>query len=297
MTVNLTASEGLAFARDSIEVADETVAFVSKGEGRDVLLIHGALVTLDDMILALGDLASEFRLVAVDRPGHGSSSREPRNASLWRQAAIIRETSKALGLSRPIVVGHSYGGAVALAYGMLFSAEVGGIVALAPICFPELRLEHLLFGPRATPFIGNHWAAWADKTSDRALLPALWRAMFLPQAMPEQYARAFPFHLAARSTRSPTEGEDAMLLWSDLSRSAVRYRRLSAEVAILGGDRDVVVNNHIHGAVAATLIPGAVYEPVAGTGHMLHHFHPDRVAKWIRTFSQRVRAEPMRAIA
>lgn len=294
---NLAASAGSAAVRKTVEVAGETVAYTSTGQGPDVLLIHGALVTLDDLILALGGMADEFRLVAVDRPGHGGSSRKPPDASLWRQAAILREASITLGLSRPVVVGHSYGGGVALAYAMQFPDEVSGVVAMAPICFPEVRLEHALFGPRATPLVGKYWAAWADKTSDRALMPALWRAMFLPQAMPEEFERLFPFQLAALSTGSPVEGEEAMMLMSDLGQSAMRYSRLRVPVAILGGDRDIVVNNHIHGVLAAAMIPGAVYETVPGSGHMLHHFHQDRVIERVRAFARPAEAVPRRASA
>lgn len=88
-----------------------------------------------------------------------------------------------------------------------------------------------------------------------------------------------------------------MLLLSDLAQSAMRYPKLMTPVAILGGDRDVVVNNHIHGVLAAAMIPGAVYETVPGSGHMPHHFHQDRVVARIRDFARPAKAEPRRATA
>lgn len=242
-----------------------------------------------NVLLGLGELSDEFHVVAVDRPGHGMSSRKPLHASLWRQTEVIREVALRLKLTRPVIVGHSYGGAIALAYGMLFPDDVAGIVALAPICLPEFRLEHVLFGPRATPVVGKHWAAWADKSTDRILLPTLWRTMFKPQTMPDAFERHYPFRMAGRTTRSPLEGEESMALWADLTRSGLQYAGLRARVAIMGGDRDIVVNNGLHGRVAASLIPGAIYENIPGSGHMLHHFFQPRVVEHVRAFA---RAEP-----
>src|SRR4051812_41208959 len=71
-------------------------------------------------------------------------------------------------------------GAVALALGMSRPEEIAGILALAPICFPELRLEQVLFGPRAVPVAGDALAHSAGAAVDSALLPLLWRVMFLP---------------------------------------------------------------------------------------------------------------------
>ena len=60
------------------------------------------------------------------------------DASPWRQAALIREALREIG-----------------------------VVALAPICFPEIRLKHFLFGPRALPFSGKALADALDVPQTR----------------------------------------------------------------------------------------------------------------------------------
>lgn len=260
---------------------DRTIAYAETGSGPDLVAIHGTLMCLEDLWLGpVPALAAHFRVIAVDRPGHGFSLRpRGRSADLWDQAARIRDAVRILGLERPVILGHSFGAAVALAYGMLHPDEIAGVVALAPICFPEPRLEQVLFGPRALPFGGDALSRMLRPTSDRALLPLLWNAMFLPGPMPEPFARAFPFPLAARPAQITAEGEDAGWLWPALTRSALTYPSMRTPVRVLGGGADIVVNTFAHGYQAARLIPGAAFDLLSGAGHMLHHAHPDAVVR------------------
>ncbi|MHC1999389.1 alpha/beta fold hydrolase [Methylobacterium sp. CM6241] len=254
------------------------IAYVEAGSGPDLILVHGAVMTLDDMWLGpMEVLSRHFHVVAVDRPGHGESEHvRQSDASLWRQADILREVSRALQLTRPILVGHSFGGAVCLAFGMAHPDDVGGVVAISPICFPELRLEQILFGPRASP-VGGEALSRMLSGSDAMLMPLLWRAMFLPQRMPERFAAEFPFRLAGQHRRLVADGENANLLWGDLSRSAISYATCRVPVAILCGSADIVTNPLVHGRQAARLIPGATFRWLHGLGHMLHHFEVDAV--------------------
>ena len=278
--------------RRTVRTGDgRTIGYTDMGSrGRDVLLIHGTLMTLEDMWLGPADALAHdgYRVVAVDRPGHGESARiRLVDASPWRQAEILHDAMTMLGLSRPTIVGHSAGGAVALAYGMLYPSDTAGVVALAPICFPEPRLEQMLFGPRATPFTGPMLAVGSRVSVDRLLLPTLWRAMFLPQRMPLRFEEQFPFAFAGRATQLVAEAEDSMALGPGLLRSAFSYPACRVPVEILGGDADTVVVNAMHGMRAAAMIPKASYRSLPGLGHMLHHFRPEEVVHAVR----RVRAK------
>ncbi|GJD96576.1 alpha/beta fold hydrolase [Methylobacterium iners] len=265
------------------------IAYVEAGSGPDLVLIHGSLMTLEDMWLGpMTALARHFRVIAVDRPGHGASDRVRfSDGSPWEQAAILRDAIQSLGLHRPVILGHSFGGAVALAYGLSFPEEVAGIVAVAPICFPEVRLEQILFGPRAVPIVGDALAYSWGPVVDTALLPLLWRAMFLPQAMPERFAAEFPFHWARRPAPMIANGEDAAALWAGLSRSALAYPTCRVPVHVLGGDSDIVVNSLFHGGNAAALIPSARFDLLPGVGHMLHHFEIETLVEAALGMSRR----------
>lgn len=270
---------GRGVARRSVPVKGGRIAYAEMGEGPEVVLIHGTLMALEDVWLPLAPrLAERHRVVALDRPGHGFSTRRRLvDASPWRQARAIREALGELGLRRPVIVGHSFGATVALCLALSAPEAVGGVVALAPLCFPEPRLEQALFGPRSVPGIGDELAGLLSGTLDPALLPLLWRAIFLPQAVPSGFAESFPWPYAAGPGRMIAEGEDAMSIWTAMTRAAAAYVTCRVPVRILGGTADIVVNNALHGATAAALMPGARFQWLQGIGHMLHHFCQDRV--------------------
>ena len=267
-------------ARQVVETSGGHIAYREVGDGPStVVLIHGTLVTADDMMIALADhLSPRFRVVAMDRPGHGGSDAQARDqGSPWSQAARILEACRALNLRDPFLIGHSFGGAVALAAAMADPDAVAGVVALAPICFPEPRLEQVLFGPRAVPVAGPLLARTLGAATDQAMLPLLRNLMFFPQAMPSAYAETFPFSWASRPGQMVADGKDSMALWAGLMVGAWASGRRHGPVTILGGTHDLIINNAAHGLMTAASIPGATFRWVSGAGHMLHHFHQDLV--------------------
>ncbi len=247
------------------------------GAGHPVVFIHGALTTLDDGLIALAEaLAPGHELIAFDRPGHGDSQADGGSGSAWRQARLIHEAVQALGLDRPTLVGHSFGGSVATAYAMLFPDDISGCVAIAPIAFPEPRLEQMMFGSRAVPGVGELTNAMAAPV-DALILPLLWHAMFLPQAMPTGFAAEFPFAQAGRRSQLRADGQDALNMAVDLTRSALSYAGARVPLKVLQGDRDAVVNPLVHGRRLAALWPGGEFINLPGLGHMAHHFAQDAV--------------------
>ena len=277
-------------ARQVVETTGGCVAYRDSGDrpsdgASTLVLIHGTLVTADDMTIALGDhLSPRFRVIAMDRPGHGGSDALASDqGSPWSQAASILEACRALDLRDPVLIGHSFGGAVALAAAIAEPDAVAGVVALAPICFPEPRLEQVLFGPRAVPVVGPFLARTLGATMDQAMLPLLRNLMFFPQAMPLAYAEAFPFSWASRPGQMVVDGKDSTTLWSGFMFGggpmfdAWSSGRRRVPVKILGGTHDLIINNAAHGLMTAASIPGATFRWVSGAGHMLHHSHQDLV--------------------
>ncbi len=269
--------------RGSTQAAETPLAFAQTGAGRDVVLLHGALTNGEDMALGLFPTLSEaYRVTAFDRPGHGRSGRSGPTGSPWRQAEQVHSAILELGLRRPILIGHSFGGAVALSYALQFPAEVEGVVALAPIAFPELRLEHFLFAPRAAPVSGHLLSMAASATTDKLVLPLLWRAMFLPQEMPAPFRDSFPFEEAGQPDRTEATGEDAVMMGPGLMRSAMNYPFCRTRVHILAGEKDQVVNPNLHSRGLARVLPNAKLEVLPGLGHMVHHFAQGAVIDAVR---------------
>jgi len=261
-------------------VAD--LAFAQVGAGPDVILIHGAITCLDDMAIGLfGSLEAQFRVTAFDRPGHGRNL-VALAGSPDDQARAIHSAAQALGLVRPIVVGHSFGAVVAMAYALQFPDDTAGVVALSPIAFPEPRMEQLLFGPRATPGPVGFWAHTFGRLTDPMLLPILWRAMFLPQVMPARFAEVFPFERAGRPGQMLAEAQDAALMAPGAAWNAARYATCRVPVHVLAGDRDIVVNPALHAEGLVRCLPRSRLTKLRGLGHMIHHFAQPAVVEAIR---------------
>lgn len=243
------------------------------------MLIHGSLVTADDMVIALSERLSKcYDVLAFDRPGHGGSDQNPTNqGSPYAQAAMLEAGWTRLGVDRPILVGHSFGGAVALSEAISAPEAIAGVIAVAPICFPEARLEHMLLGPRAAPAIGGMIAHMYGPMIDVAALPLLRNAMFFPQIMPSAYSERFPFAWASGSEMMISDAKDSIGMLRALPESAASYARCRVMTHVLGGTHDMVVSNAQHGFAAAALMPNATFEWAAGCGHMIHHFRIDLI--------------------
>jgi pimeloyl-ACP methyl ester carboxylesterase len=100
-----------------INIEGVRLHYLDKGNGPPLLLIHGlAGQMLNFTHSLLGRLARDFRVIILDRPGSGYSVRSDDTlAPLSTQARVISSFCQALALQRPVVVGHSLGGAIALA--------------------------------------------------------------------------------------------------------------------------------------------------------------------------------------
>ena len=101
-----------------VEVDGVRVHYIARGKGRPVVLIHGNGTMAEDFVISslMDQLATRYRVIALDRPGFGHSDR-PR----WRvwtasaQAHLLRRVLEQLNVERPVIVGHSWGTLVALA--------------------------------------------------------------------------------------------------------------------------------------------------------------------------------------
>lgn len=269
--------------RKRIDVDGLSLAYAQAGSGPAVVYIHGAMTTLDEGLIGLtGALASDFQITAFDRPGHGESERNAGTGSAWRQAELIHAACGSLKLTRPVIVGHSFGGAVAMALALAYPESVAGVVLVAPIAFPEPRLEIVMFGARAVPFTGD-WVSILSGPADAMMLPALRNGMFLPQKMTPAFRDGFPFALASGRKQLEADGQDALAMIESLSRSASKYALCQVPVHIVQGDQDLVVNPLLHGRPLAAVLPRGRFINMPGLGHMAHHFAPEVVAEAVGT--------------
>ena len=259
------------------------VAGPADGSVPDLVLIHGASGSARDFTFDLvGRLAGEFRVIVPDRPGFGWSEPAPGRESLDAQARLLAEAAAAVGAERPIVLGHSYGGAVALAWATTMPEHTAALVTVAAPAFPwpdPLPMLYRLTAPAAgqalaVPLI----AAWLPE----ARIEAETAAVFAPQAMPAGYAAHFGPAMSVRRESFRVNARERATLKAEIAAMVPRYRALDLPVEILHGTADPVVGFEIHAVPLAAAVPGAELTALPGIGHMAQHAAPEAVLRALR---------------
>lgn len=245
-----------------------------------IVLLHGASGNLEDQRLTLGNaLAARHRVILIDRPGHGYSDRPGgrSDASPGRQAALIAQALARLGVSRAIVVGHSWAGALAAALALDFPERVAGLALLAPVTHPWPGGIFWYNRLASTPVIGRLFVeTWAFPLGSLLVARAV-DSVFEPQLPPADYVRRAATRLVLRPPEFIANAQDMAALKAFVTAQAPRYGEIAAPTVIISGDRDTTVGLEIHSRVAATLIPGAKLIVLPGIGHMPHHVAADAI--------------------
>lgn len=99
-----------------INIKDVSVNYVQYGKGKDVILLHGWGQNIE-MMKPIGDpLSKDFRVTILDLPGFGESSEPPFAWTLEDYSEMLEELVEKLKIHTPIVMGHSFGGRLAIKY-------------------------------------------------------------------------------------------------------------------------------------------------------------------------------------
>lgn len=275
-----------------VDVPGARLHVVERGKGPALLLVHGLSGQIGNFAYGMIEpLARDFRVVAVDRPGSGYSVRTPgARADLAAQADVLAALIEKLGLERPLVVGHSLGGAIALALAAGHSDRVGGLALLAPLTHPAEEIP-LVFRPLT---LRRHWlrmfVAWtlAVPMSDLRR-EAVLEIVFGPDPVPADFALRGGGMLALRPSHFIAASEDLVTGAPSLAPLVARYGELRLPVSILFGREDRILDPAANGEALAAKVTGATLTLVPG-GHMLPITAPDTCVAFVREAAARVHA-------
>lgn len=276
-----------------IDIDGSRIHYLDQGTGPTILCIHGLAGQMRHFTYALLDeLKGDYRLVIVDRPGSGYSTRPPRaSAAIFAQARTLAKFAEALGLQQPLVVGHSLGGAIALALALNHPQQVGGLALLAPATHPQDELSPV-FRPLSIRSRLMRWImAWtlATPLSIRNA-PTVLSAVFGPQPVPADFPSRGGGLLGLRPSAFISASTDLVAVGEDLAAMPGRYKSITQPVGILFGTGDRILDPAAHGEALAAKLPDADLELIEGEGHMVPICSAERAAKFIARMAQRVAA-------
>lgn len=247
------------------------------GSGPPVVLLHGAGGNLRDLTLAFGPaLAERHEVIAFDRPGLGFSGRTRRARRLAGQAELLAEALAALGVGRATLVGHSYGGALALAWALALPETVAGLLVIGAPSQPRGRLG-LMNGLLASHLTGPIFARQVpERIADRLVGNALVR-IFSPQPVPAGYLAHVRPELVLNPAVLRANALQLRALKAGLRAMASRYGEIAVPAEIVHGTADAIVPFDIHALPLARQIPGATLTRLEGVGHMPQHAAADEI--------------------
>jgi len=266
-----------------VEVPGARLHVVERGQGPALLLVHGLAAQLGHYTYAIVDqLAKRYRVVAVDRPGSGYSVRAPgTSATFSAQADALAALIDALQLGRPVVAGHSLGGAVALTLAQRHPERVGGLALIAPLTHPFRRVPAAFRALAiAKPAVRNLLAWTIAVPLGLAIREKLLKLVFDPEAVPNDYATRGRGLVALRPSHLIAAAADFAAIRESMPAMLKGYGSLKLPVSILFGLDDRVLDPRAQGQALAQEIGGAQLTLVKG-GHMLPITAPEQTAQFI----------------
>ncbi len=249
-----------------------------------LVLIHGLSGQLQHFTYAMTDLLTdEFRVIVLDRPGCGYSERHGAAlAALPEQARMIGEFLDAMGIDQPVLVGHSLGGAVALAMALDRPERTGALALLAPATQFQTDSPDIFKGLEIRTealrrFLGTTIAIpIARLTTDKVL-----SAAFQPDPVSFDFLDRAGAALGLRPQSFVAASEDLVALEASMPAQQRRYATdLTTPGGVLFGSDDAILPPALHGQ--SMRAHGLDYQELPGRGHMIPLTAPVECARFVR---------------
>ena len=246
------------------EVGGRKISYAGAGQDGDVvLLIHGYGGDRNSWLFVQEPLAARHRVYALDLPGHGTSAKDVGDGSIAILADAVVGVLDALGAGRAHLVGHSMGGAVALAVTAAGPRRIASLTLIAPSGFgPQINAGYL--------------RGFADAQTRRELKP-LAGELFADQTLvTRQLVDDLLAYKRLDGVDQALQALAAALLDGDEQRAdsaaAVAATGGAVPITVIWGAEDRVIP-----AAQAQAVAGAIRHLVDGAGHMPHMERPAQV--------------------
>lgn len=262
-----------------VDVDGHKVHAYVTGSGPALVLIHGASGNLRDFTFSFVDRVKDrFTVIAFDRPGLGYTPEiDPAGDSLTGQAALLHGALRALGYDHAIVLGQSFGGAVALRWGIDFPDSTDGLVLVGGVSNPWTTPLDPLYALNSSTIVGGVMRQVEGAFAPQKMIDASIKAVFAPHDPVQGYKDYIGVGLTIRPASLRSNARQVARLLGQVTAMVPDYGQLTMPVEIIHGDADTIVPASVHADVLVTQIPQANYTKLAGVGHMPHHVQPEAV--------------------
>jgi pimeloyl-ACP methyl ester carboxylesterase len=261
-------------------------AYVVRGSGPALLLLHGLGCDHTTWAPVIDSLARRYTVIAPDLLGHGQSDKPRADYSVGGYANGMRDLLTVLGIDRVSVVGHSFGGGVAMQFAYQFPERTERLIlvgsgGLGPEVSPAIRAITTPGFQQAMGVLTLPGVRHAGRAGLRALAATGIRATRDLAEVAEIYdsfkdprTRAAIRHVV----RAVVDWRGQIVTMSDRA-----YLTEAMPMCVVWGRNDLVIPVR-HANHAATLAPTARVEIIPNAGHFPHKDHPQRFVKIVNDF-------------
>jgi pimeloyl-ACP methyl ester carboxylesterase len=273
---------------EQVELHGHRVYFQSAGSGPLLVLLHGITSTSEAWRDVMPALTERYTVIAPDLIGHGHSAKPRGDYSLGAYAAGIRDLLAVLGFERGSVVGHSFGGGIAMQFSYLFPEYVERMALIASgglgrEVHPLLRAATLPGSDWVLPLLAREWSV---KAGDAVRSVA---AKVGIQAGPDiaEFARGYASLVEDGASEAFIHTMRSVIDPDGQRVSALDRLYLADQMPtlIIWGDADPVIPVE-HGRNAHRIVEHSRYVELPGSGHWPMLDAPDRVVQELTAFME-----------
>ena len=261
-------------------------SYLDSGDGPALLFIHGLTGSQRNWAHLIDVLNHDHRVLAPDLFGFGASAKVMGDYSLGAHAATLRDLLDLLGINRVTLVGHSFGGGVAMQFCYLFPERVERLVlvssgGLGRDVSPLLRAATLYGAEWVLPLITSSWMRGRVEAAGRILTRTGWRAS--PEVT--ESWRGFTSLADADTRRAFLATTRGVIDPGGQTLTAHDHLPMTIEIPtlVVWGTRDRMIPA-LHATTAHEAIAGSRVVLFEGAGHFPHLDEPERFAEVLRDF-------------
>ena len=265
------------------------IHWVEAGQGRPIVLIHGLGGQFRHWTYAVaGLLSDDFRVISIDRPGCGYSERATDDhAALTTQARMIVGFLDAEGVERPLIVGHSLGGAISLTIALEHPEAISGIALVAPLTHPTTP-SAAFAGLGVISPLKRRLLAWTLAVPmAKKYAQATLQAIFAPEPAPEDFVIRGGGVLGLRPKAFVATSAD-FVASGGIGALSARWEEIATPGGMLYGDQDAILDFREQGEALVARLPHLEWEVLEDRGHMLPITAPEATAGFIRRMADKV---------
>ena len=284
-------SDGPAVSTASTHVHGTDIFHEEAGAGRPLVLLHGLADSHRTWRTIMPELARTRRVLTPDLPGCGESGRPDASYSLDWHARTITAWLDALGLDDIDLVGHSYGGGVALSMLLLQQGRIRRLALVsAGGCGREVSLELRLASlPHVVELFGQPFMAPVAAHALRAVGGVV--ASEDEAWLREVNARPGTARAFARTVRDVINWRGQTRHFLDRAREIEQF----PPVALFWGSADRVIP-HAHAIATHQMLQGSQFTTFPGCGHFPHHDRPAELVGALTSFFDAPKASAVRCV-